>query len=196
MISLLKYRAALIALIFGLFGGAISYLLKIEELAFYYTALATLIALVVNLMVSFMLKGKWNTHTRYSVKAVCLFLFAGLILILYTHTRYFLEGTFPYRDFEGQVSYYIKGTEYTPVAKDFKLENPYIQSDEDLIREGFGSPDEKDKVWTQESINNVWLKLITSYSLIVILFVALISILIEILMSKYGRSTKKLMEEI
>lgn len=196
MISLLKYRAALIAVIFGLFGGAISHLLKIEELTFYYTALASIIALVVNLMVSFMLKGKWNTHVKYSLKAVCLFLFAGLILILYTHTRYFLEGTFPYKDFEDQVSYYIKGTEYTPAAKAFKLENPYIHSDEDLIREGFGSPEEKDKVWTQESINSMWMKLITSYCLIVILFVALISVLIEILMTKYGKSTKKMIEEI
>ncbi|WP_026968065.1 hypothetical protein [Algoriphagus terrigena] len=196
MISLLKYRAALIAVIFGLFGGAISHLLKIEELTFYYTALASIIALVVNLMVSFLLKGKWNTHTKYSLKAVCLFLFAGLILILYTHTRYFLEGTFPYKNFEGQVSYYIKGTDYTPIAKDFKKENPYIQSDEDLMREGFGSPDEKDKVWTQDSINKVWMKLITSYCLVVILFVALVSVLIEILMTKYGKSTKRLIEEI
>lgn len=193
MIILLKYRAIFIGLLFGLFGGALTKLLAIDELAFYYTALASIIAIVVNLMVSFMLKGKWNTHVKYSVKAVCIFLFLALIIALYSHTNYFLRGTFPYRDFEDQVSYYIKGNEYTPIAKKFIEENPYIQSDEDLIREGFGSPDEKDKVWTQASINSNWMKLLTSYSLVIMFFVALVSILLEILISKYGKSTKKIM---
>lgn len=193
MIILLKYRAIFIGLLFGLFGGALTKLLAIDELAFYYTALASIIAIVVNLMVSFMLKGKWNTHVKYSVKAVCIFLFLALIIALYSHTNYFLRGTFPYRDFEDQVSYYIKGNEYTPIAIKFIEENPYIQSDEDLIREGFGSPDEKDKVWTQASINSNWMKLLTSYSLVIMFFVALVSILLEILISKYGKSTKKIM---
>ncbi|WP_373398621.1 hypothetical protein V8V91_02540 [Algoriphagus halophilus] len=193
MIILLKYRALFIGLLFGLFGGALTKLLAIDELAFYYTALASIIAIVVNLMVSFMLKGKWNTHVKYSVKAVCIFLFLALIIALYSHTNYFLRGTFPYRDFEDQVSYYIKGNEYTPIAKKFIEENPYIQSDEDLIREGFGSPDEKDKVWTQTSINSNWMKLLTSYSLVIMFFVALVSVLLEILISKYGKSTKKIM---
>lgn len=193
MIILLKYRAIFIGLLFGLFGGALTKLLAIDELAFYYTALASIIAIVVNLMVSFMLKGKWNTHVKYSVKAVCIFLFLALIIALYSHTNYFLRGTFPYRDFEDQVSYYIKGNKYTPIAIKFIEENPYIQSDEDLIREGFGSPDEKDKVWTQASINSNWMKLLTSYSLVIMFFVALVSILLEILISKYGKSTKKIM---
>lgn len=193
MIILLKYRAIFIGLLFGLFGGALTKLLAIDELAFYYTALASIIAIVVNLMVSFMLKGKWNTHVKYSVKAVCIFLFLALIIALYSHTNYFLRGTFPYRDFEDQVSYYIKGNEYTPIAIKFIEENPYIQSDEDLIREGFGSPDEKDKVWTQASINSNWMKLLTSYSLVIMFFVALVSILLEILINKYGKSTKKIM---
>lgn len=193
MIILLKYRAILIGALFGLFGGALSQLLAIEEMALYYTALASIIAIVVNLLVSFMLKGRWNTHVKYSLKAISIFLFLALIISLYSHTNYFLRGTFPYRDFEDQVSYYIKGSEYTPIAKKFIQENPFIQSDEDLIREGFGSPDEKDKVWTQESINNNWMKLLTTYCLIIIFFVALISILLEILLSKYGKSTKKIM---
>ncbi len=66
--------------------------------------------------------------------------------------------------------YYIKGDEYTPEALAFLEANPFIHSDEDLVREGFCCPDEKDKVWTQESISVTWLKLITSYCLIVIFF--------------------------
>ncbi len=193
MILLLKYRAGLIAILFGLFGGGLSKLLSLEEMSFYYTALAFIIALVVNLLISFLLKGKWNTHVKYSVKAVSVFLFVALIITLYGHTSFFIRGTFAYTNFENQVSYYIKGDEYTPLAKKFIQENPYIQSDEDLIREGFGSPDEKDKVWTQASIDSNWMKLISTYCLIVILFVALISILLEVLISKYGKSTKKVM---
>lgn len=194
MILLLKYRAAFIAILFGLFGGALSKLLAIDEMVFYYAALASIIGLVVNLMVSFMLKGKWNLNVKYSLKAVCAFLFAALIITLYWHTKYFIQGTFAFENFENETSYYIKGSEYTPIALKFIKENPLVQSDEDLIREGFGSPEEKDKVWTQESIDSTWLKLLMSYSLIIIFFVALISILIEILVGKYGKSTRKLME--
>ena len=193
MIVLLKYRAAFIAVLFGLFGGALSKLLAIDEMVFYYAALASIIGLVVNLMVSFMLKGKWNTHVKYSLKAISGILFAALIISLYWHTKFFISGTFAFENFNNDISYYIKGSQYTPIAQRFLQENPLIHSDEDLIREGFGSPAEKDKVWTQESIDANWLKLLTSYCLIVIFFVALISLLIEILLSKYGKSTKKLM---
>jgi hypothetical protein len=196
MIQLLKYRAALLGVLFGLFGGAISQLLAIEEMALYYTALASIIGLVVNLMVSFMLKGKWNTKMKNTIKIVCACLFAALGVTLYMHTKYFIEGTFSYQDFENKVSYHIKGSEYTQIAKQFKEEKPYIESDEDLIREGFVSPDEKGKVWTQASIDSNWLKMLTTYCLVVIFFVSLISILIEVLMGKYGKTTSKMMETV
>lgn len=194
MIQLLKYRAALLGVLFGLFGGAISQLLAIEEMTLYYTALASIIGLVVNLMVSFMLKGKWNARMKNTIKITCAFFFVALVVTLFMHTKFFIEGTFSYQNFENEVRYYIKGSEYTAVAKKFKEENPYIESDEDLIREGFGSPEEKGKVWTQESINNNWMKLLTTYCLIIIFFVSLISILIEVLMGKYGKTTGKMIE--
>ncbi|MBD8489938.1 hypothetical protein IFO69_14370 [Echinicola sp. CAU 1574] len=196
MIKLLKYRAALLGVLFGLFGGAISQLLAIEEMTLYYTALASIIGLVVNLMVSFMLKGRWSTKMKNTIKVVCVILFVGLVATLFLHTKFFIEGTFSYSDFEDKVSYYIKGSEYTNVAKKFKEENPYVESDEDLISEGFGSPEERDKVWTQESINRNWMRLLTTYSLIIIFFVALVSILIEVLMGKYGKTTSKMIETV
>ncbi|WP_343852852.1 hypothetical protein [Algoriphagus jejuensis] len=168
--------------------------MAIEEMTLYYTALASIIGLVVNLMVSFMLKGKWNAKVKNTLKGICAFFFVALVATLFMHTKFFIEGTFSYQNFENEVSYYIKGSEYTNVAKKFKEENPYIESDEDLIREGFGSPEEKGKVWTQESINNNWMKMLTTYCLIVIFFVGLISILIEVLMGKYGKSTGKMIE--
>jgi hypothetical protein len=196
MIQLLKYRAALLGVLFGLFGGAISQLLAIEEMTLYYTALASIIGLVVNLMVSFMLKGKWNAKMKNTIKAICAFFFVALVATLFMHTKFFIEGTFSYQNFENEVRYYIKGSEYTNVAKKFKEENPYIESDEDLIREGFGSPQEKGKVWTQESIHYNWMKMLSTYCLIVIFFVGLISILIEVLMGRYGKTTSKMIEPI
>ncbi|MXV50321.1 hypothetical protein GS399_05000 [Pedobacter sp. HMF7647] len=191
MIKLLKYRAALISIMFGLFGGALSKLLDIDEMAGYYTALASLIALVVSLLISFLLKGTWKRAVRNNVKIISIVLFFGLIVTIYMHTKYFIECTFQYKDFDGHKSYYVNGSEYTEQAKKFKRNNPQIQSDDDLIREGFGSPAEKSKVWTPDSIQKNVLKLITSYSLLVIFFVSIISILLEVLTLHYGRSTAK-----
>lgn len=196
MIKLLQYRAALLTVLFGLFGGAISKLLVIEEMTWYYTSLASIIALVVNLLVSFLLKGRWNKTRKNYIKVTSVLFFIALITTLFLHTKYFIEGTFPYKGYDDKVSYYVKGNEYTSIAKQFKGERPDIESDADLIREGFGSPAEKDKVWTAQSINANMLKLISTYSLIIIFFVSLISMLIEVLMGPYGKSTGKSIESI
>jgi hypothetical protein len=194
MIKLLQYRAALISALFGLFGSALSKLLVIDELTLYYTALSSVLALVVNLLVSFLLKSKWNASMRNYTKLICILCFLGLIATVYIHTRYFMAGTFPYRDYDDKVSYYVKGYEYSYSAKEFKDAHPYIGSDADLIREGFGSPAEKDKVWTVQSIDKTRLRLISSYSLIVIFFVGIISILIEVLVGHYNKATAKTFE--
>lgn len=196
MITLLHYRAALISVLFGLFGSALSKLLVIDEMTWYYTAIASLIGFVVNLLVSFLLKGRWSKNMKNYTKIVCILFFFGLITMVYLHTKYYIEGTFPYSDYEDKVTYYVKGTVYTPTAIKFKQENPHIISDGDLIREGFESPFFKGKVWTEESINQNKLKLITSYSLIVIFFVSIISILIEVLMVHYNKATTKTLEPV
>lgn len=196
MIKLLKYRAALLSVLFGLFGRALSQLLVIEEMSWYYTALASLIALVVNLLVSFMLKGRWSRQMKNNTKIICLLLFIGLILTSYLHTRHYIMGTFAYKDYQGQLSYHVKGDELTQVAQKFLQEHPYIESDTDLVQEGFGSPAEKDKIWKPDSIQKMILKLITSYSLVVIFFVSLISVLLEVLMGHYGKTTHKTLEAV
>jgi hypothetical protein len=121
-------------------------------------------------------------------------LFFGLIASVYLHTKYFIECTFPYEDFDGKVSYYIKGDAYSPLAKEFKRTHPAIQSDADLIREGFESPKYKGKVWTPESVQKNTLKLISSYTVFVLVFVSIVSILTEVLVGRYGKTTTKTME--
>lgn len=192
----MQYRAALVTVMFGLFGGAISNFLVIEEYSWIYFGIASILGLTVNLLVSFLLKSRWSTGIKNNIKIVCIFLFTALVVNLYMHTKFFLERTFAYKDFNNEVTYYVKGTEYTHLAKEFKLANPQIESDADLIMEGFGSPLEKGKVWTEASIIDSWLKLISSYALFIIFFVALISVLIEVLMGQYGKSTAKSMEII
>lgn len=193
MINLLKYRAGLIAVMFGLFGGALSKLLEIDEMTKFYTALSSLIGLVISLLVSFLLKGKWSNHLKNNLKIISIILFAGLILTAYLHTKYFMECTFSYPNYDGSTSYYVKGYEYTPLAQKYKASHPEIKSDTDLIYIGF-SPAEIDMVWTQESIQENLLKLITSYSLLVIFFVSIVSLLMEVLIVHYSASTSKTMQ--
>lgn len=190
MIKLLKYRAALISVLFGLFGGALSKLLVIDEMSGYYPALACLIGLVISLMISFLLKGKWNRSLRNNIKLISVVLFTGLLASIYLHTKYFIEATVPIRDFEGKTSYYVKGYEYSALAKKVKGLHPEIISDADLITEVF-SPDEKDRIWTPESIQENLLKLITSYCILIIFFVTITSVLMEVLVGHYARSTLK-----
>lgn len=196
MIRLLQYRAALVTVMFGLFGGAISNWLVIEEYSWLYFGIASILGLTVNLLVAFLLKSKWSKGIKNNIKLVCIFLFTALVVNLYMHTKFFLERTFAYKNFDDEVVYYVKGTEYTPLAKAFKLANPEIVSDADLIMEGFGSPLEKGKVWTEASIIESWLKLISSYALFIIFFVGLVSVLIEVLTGQYGKSTAKSIEKI
>lgn len=196
MIKLLQYKAALIGVLFGLFGGGLSKLLDIDEMASYYPAVTGIIALIVNLLVSFLLTGRWSRALKNNVKIICLLLFTALTITLFVHTQYFLKCTFPYNDYSQKQSYYVKGDQYSTAAIKFKKEHPYIQSDSDLVREGFGSPENKGLVWTPESINKNTLSLITSYSILVIFVVGLTSVLLEVLIGHYKKSTTRNIESI
>jgi hypothetical protein len=196
MIKFLQYRAALLTVLFGLFGGAISQMLVVVDLAWLYPAIASIIALTVNLMVSFLLKGKWDKKMKNIIKITCTILFIAFVTSLYLHTKFFIENTFASSNFDGEVTYHVKGDEYTSAAIEFKQAHSYIESDDDLVREGFGLEDGKKKVWTKGSIVKNQVKLISTYILTIIFFVGLISILIEVLMGHYGKSTRKTIEAI
>jgi hypothetical protein len=191
MIKLLKFRLTLISVAFAAFGGALYKLLVIDEMSWYYTALANLIALVVNLLVSLLLENKRAKSSINYVKIFSILLFLGFITTVYMHTKYFIEGTFPYSGYDDKVSYYVKGDEYTALAIKYKQEHPNIESDADLVYEGFGSPTEKDKVWTVASIDKNKLRLISSYVLVVIFFVGIVSVLLDVLSRSYGKTRPK-----
>ncbi|MBK9984827.1 MAG: hypothetical protein IPP15_21100 [Saprospiraceae bacterium] len=190
----LTIRVALITAMFGLFGGALVKLLKIDELQEYYYALTPLLALIVSFIISFLLNGKRTVKMRNKLRVISVVAFVGLLLMLFFHTRMYLSSTFRAKDFDDTVGFYVKGNDhsYTTVALKFKAEHPSITSDADLITEGFGGPDGKSSAWTQESIDNNILWLITSYSLVIILFVALLTMLLEILTKKESQNPKKI----
>ena len=191
--ALLKYRVALITLLFGAFGGALTFLLQIDEMENYYRALAPLLALVVSLLISFLLKMKWGTKARNILKVIAAVSFVFLLISIFFYTRLFLAATFPFANSDGKTSYYVRGDKdaYTQLALDFKNKNPGITSDSEIIRNGFEGPHNKRFVWAEESISKNLLCLIAGYCVIVILFVGIISMLSEIQVLKYSQSTRK-----
>ena len=194
MIQLLKYRVLFITLLFGLFGGALSLLLKIDEMQAYYPALASLIALCVSLLISFLIKSRWNTHFRNKLKLVATVLFVFFLIAAALHTSYFLNNTFKYEGFGGKTAYYVKGSVYTPAALKCRKDHPVITSDAAMLELCFEGTGGKGQAWTEQSINNNVLTLIVSYCTVILFFVAVVSLLVEILVLKYDKSNKKLMK--
>ena len=184
MVTFLKLRVVFITLLFGLFGGALSYLLKIDEMQSYYSSLAALIVCV-TLMISFLIKAKWTIAFRNKMKKVAALLFSLFLIAALIHTYLFINSVFKYRDFNGDVSYYVKGRVYTEAAIKCRKDHPKITSDAAMMVACFESPEEKTEAWTEESINNNIFLLITSYCLVIIFFVGTVSLLTEILASKY-----------
>ncbi len=189
MVAFLKLRVVFITLLFGLFGGALSYLLKIDELQSYYPALAALIALCVSLLISFLIKGRWTVVFRNKIKKMSAILFSLFLIAAFIHTYLFINSVFKYKDFTGEVSYYVKGSVYTEAALKCKKDHPKITSDAAMMYACFESPEEKTEAWTEESINNNVFMLIVSYCAVILFFVGTVSLLTEILASRY--SSKK-----
>lgn len=196
MIKFLQYRAAFLTVLFGLFGGAVSKLLVIDDFTWFFPAVASLIALTVNLLVSFLMKGRWEKKLKNHIKITCVLLFIAFMTSMFFYTKFIIEDTFATLDFDGKVTYHVKGDIYTDAALEFKKKFPYIESDDDLVREGFGLVGGKNKVWKSESIKKNQFKIGFTYILTIMFFVALISILIEVLMGVYGKSTRKTIEDI
>ena len=191
MISILKYRVIFITLLFAIFGQALTRLLEVDEMKAYYQSLAPLLALAVSLLLAFIIKGKWTQKTRNILKIAASVLFGFLLIGVFMYTRLFLKATFQFRDVKGNVAYYVKGDSksYTQPALEFKKNNPNISSDSEMIRMGFEGPHNKRYAWTEDSISDNILWLITGYCLVVLLFAGLVSLLTEILSLRY--SSKK-----
>jgi hypothetical protein len=189
MITILKYRILFITLLFGAFGGALSLLLKIEDLKKYYPSLAILIALIVTLLMSFLIKAKWTVKYRNKLKVFAITLFLLFLATAFLHTFYIINNTFEYREFD-EMSRYVKGA-YSPAAIEYKKGHGF-QKDEEALRNYFGGPSGIELYWTKDSINANIFKLIITYCLLIMFFVASISLLTEVLAGRFAKSTKKI----
>lgn len=192
MVSFLKYRVVFITLLFSLFGGALSLLLKIDEMQTYYPALAALIALSVSLLVSLLTKGKWTTSFRKKIKVAATVLFLLFLATIAFHTYYFINNTFKFVNFGGKVAYHVKGSTYTDAALRCRADHPSeITSDAKMLELCFEGLPGKTDAWPEDSIKQNVFKLIASYSVVILFFVATISLLTEVLASKYTRHKQR-----
>jgi uncharacterized membrane protein len=130
ILMVLNNRVTYITILFGLFGGALSFLLKIEDMKTYYPALASLIALVISLLVSLLIKGKRDRKSKNRFKISAIILFLMFLAFAAIHTKYVITKTFEYHEFD-EVNRYVKGV-YSDTA--FALKRRYPQlSDEKML---------------------------------------------------------------
>lgn len=181
MINILKVlndRVTYITLLFGLLGGALSLLLKIEDMKAYYPALASLIALVVSLLVSFLIKGKRDRKSKNRLKVWASILFVLFLGFAGIHTKYVITKTFEYHEFD-EVNRYVKGN-YSDTAIALKKRFPHL-NDEQILYQQMSGPDSIKQYWTAESVDTNIFLLIASYCGVILCFVAVVTLLTEIL---------------
>lgn len=188
MIKILNNRVTYITLIFGLFGGALSLLLKIEDMKAYYPALASLIALLVSLLVSLLIKGKRGPAQRKLFKWLAALLFFLFLACAIIHTNFIINKTFDYHEFD-QMSRYVKG-DYSTAGLGAKQRYPTL-TDEQILYKKMGGPDGISVYWTASSINHNIFLLIISYCGVIIFFVASITFLTEVLAEQDKKKSRK-----
>jgi hypothetical protein len=181
ILQVLNNRVTYITVIFGLFGGALSLLLKVEEMKNFYPALSTLIALLVSLLVSLLIKGKRDKRSKDRLKISAVLLFLLFLVCAAFHTRYVINQTFEYHEFD-KVNRYVKG-EYSDSGLAAKKKYPML-NDEQILYQIMGGTDGIENYWTRTSIDNNILWLILTYCGLVMFFVACITLLTEILAEK------------
>jgi hypothetical protein len=181
-------RAAYITLLFGLFGGALTLLLKIEVMQAYYPALASLIGLLVSLLVSFVIIGKRGTKIRNRFKIAAILLFMLFILCALLHTNLIITRTFEYNEFD-ETNRYVKG-DYSERGLVEKKKYPML-TDEQLLYKKMGGVDGIEILYAKASVDQNIFLLIISYCGVVIFFVAAITFLTEVLAEVEGRKKRK-----
>jgi len=194
MLKLLKSRVVLVTALFAAFGGALSKLLKIDEMEGYYVALTSLIALLTTLLISFLLKGVWSKKRKKTLQIILSITSVLFIISALYHTNVFLTKTISYHHPKDRpASYLVKGKNYSVEGVRRKALYPDYNDDE-ILYQALGGPTGKTHLWDQSDINANTFALITSYVLLVIFFSGSTFALLEILSSQYAKSTARNIE--
>ena len=188
ILKVLNDRVTYITAIFALFGGALSFLLKIEDMKTYYPALATLLALLVSLLVSLLIKGKRDRRSKNRMKIWALILFLLFLGCAFLHTNFVINHTFEYNEFD-KVSRYVKG-EYSDSGLAAKKKYPML-NDEQMLYKLMDGTDGIEIFWTKSSVDHNVFMLIMTYCGVVMFFVASITLLTEILAEEKNKPKRK-----
>ncbi len=193
---LIRYRVLIIAAFFALVGIALSVLVKVEELRWYYISLAPLLAVLVGFLILFLLKKESSKRILGKLKSIAVAFFAAFIIGLFFYISLFNRSTFQFVHANGKATYHIKGnkTSYSEAALAFKKQNPGI-SDDELIRLGFVNPDNKKWAWSEDSIKKNSLSLVIGYCILIVLLAAFLSFISESLAQKSVRNKLLLYDE-
>jgi hypothetical protein len=190
MLQLIKYRLAVVTLLFAAFGGALATIIGIDELRLQYVGLACLITFVINLLVSFLLKQKWEKRYKQRLQVISFAIFVLLITAIAFHVYFFQSNTFRYIGFNKQESYHVKGESFTYLGDSLSRSHPTMEPAE-ILSKYLGGPQQASSLWKQETITSNVLILLASYGSIVICFSFLVSILVETLALKFPKTALK-----
>ncbi len=190
MLSILKSRVVLVTALFAAFGGGLSLLLKIDEMQSYYIALSSLVAFLISLLLSFLLRGTFKKKQKQMLKIILSVGFVCFIVAALYHTNLFLNATSPYRFPPGTTSYLVRADDYSINGKTYKGKYPSL-ADDQILYMHLGGSGGKTFLWEQRDINSNTFKLITSYIILLIFFAGTVFALLEILALYYAPSVRK-----
>lgn len=202
MKEFLDKRIYIITFIFGLGGGVLSTLLDIKEISSVtLTSIAVIFAFVISLFISLLLRTRWTGKTKFRVTLISFCMLLISMILAYNYFNQYDQLTFTYSegfplDSNGnKVNLYsvthLKGCWYTENAKnaqrqeDNKVPGKYDISDSALIFNYYGGLDGMGYVWDRASILCAKRTMLISYSLFVLFLSATISLLAEVLYTKY-----------
>jgi hypothetical protein len=196
MSFLLKYRWPINVIFFAGLGLALSFIIKLDELKWYYIAGTPLMALVVGLINYFFTDTAWNKRIREKANGISLILACLFFIAFFLHLQVYNSGTFRYQNVNHITRTYIKGYTYNPIAQKYRTAHSEINSDAQLLYEAFGGIEGKTDVWTEESIQQTTLHFMISYAGAILLLSALMSWILGVAYEKKYTDPKKALESI
>jgi hypothetical protein len=163
--ELLARGIEVITFLFAMFGGFLTTIAPPEETeAKFAVGLSSFSALIVLLFIAVFVK-KWQQKKYQKIwLGVATFAFILAITSAFFYRSYLNQLTFPYPP-ENTKAEWVRGTELTPLAKEYQASLPAITPAE--LVANFGGMGNRELVWTQDSINRAKLILLVNYTLLV-----------------------------
>lgn len=212
MNNFLKYRIAFITILFTAFGGILSTIMNIDSIPNWsYAAIASLISLVLSLYISFLLKEPWTKKIKTRVRRISTMLLVAFVISCFVFIWLFrFQLTFEVNEYDAAHSFadttsgiayskpvrYVKGVYYTKDVRDTIKKDPDLARDPAALLKAAGGSKYIDFVWDKRSRDLAQFYLLLSYTVFVLLFVANVSLLCEVLTTKYkDKETTRITKE-